>query len=386
MTPAAALPALQALCHQGLAADALVPALLEALHALVPSDRNLFDWTDPQGRLLRYCIEGPIDLALARLYFDEFHNRREAEAMQPFQALCGQPAGVRGPGDLHPTGFYDSALYHEIWRPQGFHSRLEAVLRGHQGGLLGSLVLYRGPCDPAFTADEARRLAALLPMLAQALEAGVPACHTEPHLPCPEPAETLLLTPDGQVCHASPGTWRWLLMAGGGASRDALSRPALALAGPLLPQALAGLRGGLATAAAGPVVVSLDNPTGRFVATAQRLQPVAEAEGGGGAAPGGAASAAPAHPPLLHISLRRHEPHRVALERALRGLPVTPGQRAVCRALYQGRPQAGIGQALGVAPSTVVDHARKAYRALDLNSAPDLRALLDQRIALAASA
>ena len=76
----------------------------------------------------------------------------------------------------------------------------------------------------------------------------------------------------------------------------------------------------------------------------------------------------------------------MALERALRGLPVTPGQRAVCRALYQGRPQAGIGQALGVAPSTVVDHARKAYRALDLNSAPDLRALLDQRIALAASA
>ena len=72
----------------------------EALHLLVPSCRNLFDWTDAQGRLLRYCIEGPIDVALARLYFDEFHNRREAEAMLPFQALSRLPAGVRGQGDM----------------------------------------------------------------------------------------------------------------------------------------------------------------------------------------------------------------------------------------------------------------------------------------------
>ena len=53
--------------QQGLAADALVPALPEALHGRVPSCRNLFDGTDAQGRLLRYCIEGPIKVALAQL-------------------------------------------------------------------------------------------------------------------------------------------------------------------------------------------------------------------------------------------------------------------------------------------------------------------------------
>ena len=57
---------------------------------------------------------------------------------------------------------------------------------------------------------------------------------------------------------------------------------------------------------------------------------------------------------------------------------------AVCPALYQGQARAGIGQRLGVAASTVVDPVRKAYRALDLNSAHELRALLDQRIARAA--
>lgn len=379
MKPAAALHALQALCQQGLAADALVPAVLEALHGLVPSCRNLFDWTDAQGHLLRYYIEGPIDMALARLYFDEFHNRREAEAMLPFQALSRLPAGVRGQGDLQDNGFYESALYHEIWRPQGFHSRLEAVLRGQGGRLLGSLVLYRSPGDAAFNADEMRRLDKLLPMLAQALEADAPGHADELHVPAPELAETLLLTPDGQVCHASPGAWRWLLMAGGGASRDALSRPALALGGPLLPQALASLQGRSAPGSAPvrPIAVSLDRPAGRFVATGQRLQPV-------GLPGAGVGPAAAPQQPLVQLSLRRHEPHRVALERALRSLPVTPGQMAVCRALYQGQAQAGIGQRLGVAASTVVDHVRKAYRALDLNSAHELRALLDQRIALAA--
>ena len=375
MNHTTALAMLRALCQQGLHADALVPAVLEALHALVPSSRNLFDWTDNQGRLLRYYIEGPIDVGLAQLYFDEFHNRRETEAMLPFQALRDRPAGVCGADDLDSAGFYRSALYHEIWKPQGFHTRLEAVVRGRQGQLLGSLVLYRGPQDAAFTAADRQHLARALPLLAQALEAGASTAAAdadEPHVPAPDPAETLLLTLDGQACHASAGALRLLLMADGGASRDSLSRPLQALGGPLVPAVLARLR----QAPAPVAVVSHSNAAGRFVASGRLLQPVA-----GASMAWGCASA----PPLVQLSLQRHEPKRVALERALRSLPITPGQMAVCRALYQGEPQSRIGQALGVAPSTVVDHVRKAYRALDLHSVLDLRNLLDARIARTAA-
>ena len=371
MNHTTALAMLRALCQQGLHADALVPAVLEALHALVPSSRNLFDWTDTQGRLLRYYIEGPIDVGLAQLYFDEFHNQREAEAMLPFQALRDRPAGVCGADDLDNPAFYRSALYHEIWKPQGFHTRLEAVLRGRQGQLLGSLVLYSGPQDAAFTTADRQHLARALPLLAQALEAGTSTAGAdadEPHVPAPDPAETLLLTLDGQACHASAGALRLLLMADGGASRDSLSRPLQALGGPLVPAVLARLRQAPATAA----VVSHSNTAGRFVASGRLLQPLV-----------GPAPATP--PPLVQLSLLRHEPKRVALERALHSLPITPGQMAVCRALYQGEPQSRIGQALGVAPSTVVDHVRKAYRALDLHSVLDLRNLLDARIARTAS-
>lgn len=368
MSHTAALNGLQALCRADLPPDTLVPALLEALHGVVPSSRNLFDWTDDDGRLLRYHFEGPIDPVIASLYFDEFHNRRETEAMLPFQALRDRPAGVYGPEQLDRPGFHETALYHEIWKPQGLHTRLEAVLRGRHGRLLGSLVLYRAPGDPAFSTAERQRLARLLPLLAQALEQGgaaaPPATADEPHVPAPGPAETLVLDADGRPGHASPGACQLLLMAAGGASRAALDSLARQPGGPLLQALLAQLR----RAPDAPARMQHDNSAGRFVATGQRLTALPGTPG----------------PALVLVTLRRHEPRRVALERALRGLPLTPGQAAVCRALDDGLSQAQIARTLGVAPSTVVDHLRKAYRALDLHSAQDLRTLLDRRIAAAA--
>ncbi len=100
---------IQGLLGLGLAPQAFIPALLEALHGLIPSDRNLFDWTDREGRLLHYSFEGPIDPAINRLYFEEFHNRAEPACMQPYrQALTGGPS-VRGAAELERADFYRSA-------------------------------------------------------------------------------------------------------------------------------------------------------------------------------------------------------------------------------------------------------------------------------------
>jgi len=360
------LAPLRALCSLGLHADVLVPAVLEALHDIVPSHRNLFDWTDAQGRLLRYCIEGPLDTTVAQHYFDEFHNRREAEVMPRFDTLRATPAGVRSAQELQHADFFRSALYNEIWRPQGLHTRLEAVVRTARGRLLGSLVLYRGPGEPDFIAEDEERLAAVLPWVAAGMEAGEAAVQADRHVPAPEPAETLLLTLDGQLCHASAGAHRLLLMADGGASRAALSRPLDALAGHLLPRLLACVarREAAADTLLPPPSLTQTNASGQFVASAVLLQPLGARE-----------------PPLVQVTLRRHEPHGVALERALRGLPLTPGQVAVCRELYHGRSHAHIGQRLGVAPATVVDHVRKIYRALELRSTLELRGVLDRAIA-----
>jgi DNA-binding NarL/FixJ family response regulator len=120
---------------------------------------------------------------------------------------------------------------------------------------------------------------------------------------------------------------------------------------------------GVAGAMAPPPSITHETASGQYRARGHLLQPLQQ-----GALP------------LAQVTLRRLEPHRVALERALRALPITPGQMAVCRWLYHGRTHGEIGQQLGVAPATVVDHVRKLYRALDLRSTMELRSMLDSRI------
>src|SRR5690606_9466402 len=167
MKRAAALAGIRSLCSLGLPGEQLIPALLESLHAYVPSSRNLFDWTDAHGNLVRYYFEGPIDAEVARHYFEEFHNKREAEAMPAFrQAVMGR-AVIRGAAEVAHARFYRAALYNEIWRPQGLHSRIEAIVHGARGKPLGSLVLYRDLGELAFTAAEERLLADVVPYIAR---------------------------------------------------------------------------------------------------------------------------------------------------------------------------------------------------------------------------
>ncbi len=382
--------AIRELCALGLPAQTLVPAVLEALHRVVPSSRNLFDWTDESGRLIHYYFEGPIDTRIAQLYFAEFHNHREAEAMPRFDALAQRPAGIHSAAELDHAGFFGSALFNEIWRPQGLKYRVEAVLRAPGGRLVGSLVLYREPGDRCFSADEERRLAQVVPVLSAGLARSHTAAQHERHVPAAEPVQSLLLDLDGTVQHASTGAERWLLLACGGISRSNLAQPLDWLArtalSPLLQrlreqatvgsqQSQAG-RAGLRTHQAHQAhqrdkpdkpdkaaELNFGNLWGQFKARAQLLLP----RGAG-------------QRMLVQVTLERQEPYRVALSRALQRLPLTAGQAAVCSALVQGHTQAQIALQLGVAPATVIDHVRKSYRALDVRSVLELRAVVDERM------
>lgn len=339
------LSRLRELCALDLPTPLVMPALLAELHALVPSSRNLFDWCDGDGALTRYCIEGPVDEAIARLYFDEFHNKREAEAMPSFAQALGSGAVLNSAAQLDTARFLGSALYAEIWRPQGFRYRVELIVRSASGQPLGSLVLYRAPGEPCFTPAEEARLLPLLPHLAQALSRdGVPRCAPEHWQPAPDAAEVMLLDDAGRLRHASAGARRLLLLLadpGPGAQR---ASPTEAV--------LVALHVG---ARHGPVTRWVDSPWGRFEFRAQRLDAV------DGAAPC-----------WTEVQLRRFEPRELADERRLHGFELSSGQAAVARLLLQGLAHAEVAQRLAIAPSTVVDHTRKLYQRLGVRSAREL--------------
>lgn len=358
MTSRKAIAAFHALCEGGLPAPTLVPVLLEALHDVVPSSRNLFDWTDDEGRLLHYFIEGPVDEAVARHYFEVFHNRLEAQAMPAFASLRTAAAGIRSASALDHGRFFESALYHEIWRPQGFRYRVEAVVRGSRRQLLGSLVLYRGPGDRCFTPREELTLAGLVPSIAAALERHPATTGPQSHVPRPRASQLLLIDARGQVCHASPGARRLLMLARGGMTRERLDMPLDVLAGPLLDLLRRQVR--QQAPCTDPCLLTQENAWGQFTFAATPLLPMGGAEA------------------LVQVMIHWSESHPAALQRALRRLPITTGQAVVCRALYEGQPQTRISQQLGVSPTTVIDHVRKVYRALDVRSAQELRARIDR--------
>jgi DNA-binding CsgD family transcriptional regulator len=375
--PKRALNAMHALCRAGWRAEVFVPALLEALHSVIPSARNLFDWTDETGHLLRYFIEGPVDTSVAQLYFDEFHNRKETACMPAFHSLRQMPMGVRGAAELNHPAFFASALYNEVWRPQGLHSRIEGVVRSRSGRLLGSLVLYRGKGEVPFAERDERLLAAVLPLVADALdrEHQTGEAYTlDLHVGSLEPPETVVFDGSVQVLHATEGLERLLMLADDGLSRDALRRTLAErlqkLFGRLIGQMMERASRADGASATSPwPSLTIMNPFGRFDAHGSLLRP--------------ACTGPQSAPPLLQIVVRRLEPRSVALHRVMRALPISVGQTAVCAALYAGTTQTEIARRIGVTPTTVVDHVRKLYRALEVNGSAELREMLDQRMGAA---
>jgi DNA-binding CsgD family transcriptional regulator len=350
----AGLSTLRALSRSGLSAEAFIPAALEALHNIVPSFRNLFDWTDSEGNLVRYYYEGPIDHQIAAHYFEEFHNRREGEVMPPFRQAVNGRAVIHSADELDRPEFFRSALYNEIWRPQGLHTRVEAIVKGSSGQPLGSLVLYRGPGDPRFTADEERTLAQAAVYVARGVEAGQEAALSEDFNASLRRRAALNLGPRGELLHLSPEALKLLMLAHGGVTPQSVSKlprredfGTLNLLWQHHQRGRGMSREGLS--------LTIENTWGRFVFDSEAMAPL-----GGGEAP------------LIQVGIHHFEPRVIALRRTLDQLPLSPAQREVCALLHRGLSQAEISATLSVAPSTVADHVRKIYAKLDVHSTGEL--------------
>ncbi len=387
---AAAIAHIRELCGLGLAGELLIPAVLEALHRVIASARNLFDWVDGDGSIRRYYFEGPIDHRLARLYFDEFHNRREAEAMPRFVDVIRGETTIRSAEELNHAQFFDSALYNEIWRPQRLHYRLEAIVRGRDGKALGSLVLYREHGDAIFSHDDEQTLRLLVPYVAHGLQHETP---QQIDYAAGDRREVLVnLDAQGRIVHLSRHAHKVLMLAHGGISPDAAARaptsedfPTLVLLHRQLTRAAA------AASAAAPFVLTLSNAWGEFRFSAEAMESV----DGSGAA-------------LVGVAIRHLEPREVRDLNLLEASNLSIGQKKACALLLsrkrravpsfldprggragrspvlgalRGCSHAQIAQQLRVSPYTATDYIRKIYLKLDVHSVEELQQRLRGRSA-----
>jgi DNA-binding CsgD family transcriptional regulator/GAF domain-containing protein len=348
------LSALRALSQAGLPSEAFVTAALEALHGVVPSYRNLFDWTDDAGNLVHYYFEGPIDHDVASHYFQEFYNGREAEVMPHFRQAIHGRAGVRSAEELDSHLFFRSALYNEVWRPQGLHTRVEALVRNARGRTLGSLVLYRAPGEPKFTRAEEKLLEQVIAYLAHGLEEGERAQGVFDY--SRGAARKALVSIDGlgRIVQLSSEALKLLLLAHGGVTPASVSRcprrEDFATVNALWQHHERSL-----AQARQPKALTIENAWGRFTFESEPMRPVQAGD-----------------LPMLHVVVTHFEPHFVSVRRALSRLPLSPAQREVCALMHRGESQAQIARALNVSITTVADHVRKSYMKLDIHSVTEL--------------
>lgn len=355
---ASAVAAIRELCQLGLAGELLIPALLEALHRVIPSARNLFDWVNADGSIQRYFFEGPIDPEVARLYFEEFYNRREAEAMPRYVDVIRSGATIRSAEELNNRRFFDSALYHEIWCPQRLHYRLEAIVRGAGGKPIGSLVLYREQGEGIFTRADEQLLETLVPYVARGLQRRE--AQAVEYAAAEGPAALVNLDALGRIVHLSRDAYRMLLLAHGDLTPAAAARVPESADFPTLVLLHRRLMRSADSALAGDAqALTLTNAWGRFEFCAERLRPLA-------------ADA----PRLIGVTIRHHVPRAVSVQRAIDAAPLSITQKKVCALLLQGLTHAEVAARLGVSPSTAIDHVRKIYLKLDVHSVDELRARL----------
>jgi DNA-binding CsgD family transcriptional regulator len=347
-----ALSHIRQLCSLGVDSHAVIPAIVTALHELIPSSHNLFIWTDQYGQPVdRYC---------------EIYVKSAVEAAQ--QNLDGKPdipaivTTGKAVGNLRERGsaFYKSGHYNECYKPMRVRNSLDVVIRT-AAGPQGILILHRDSNQP-FTQYEERELEHILPYLrsvwtmprnADADEQTITSDHG-----------TIVVDTAGQIQYISTSASQLMRMAQKqgklSESTDSSSLPAELLS---LTKQLICLETPYTHSE--PPVLQLSNRWGKFVIRATWLEGMSASD-----------------KLLISINIWRQEPLPVSVVRGFRNSPLSPKQRDVALMLVIGRTAEEVVQELSISVTTYKDHLRKIYEKLGISKRSDLIRHLTQPAAI----
>jgi hypothetical protein len=308
-----ALSHIRQLCNLGVESHSVMPAVMQALHTLIPSSHNVFIWTDPQGQPAdRYCeVYSPVvQLAHAQ----NLAGKPDLAAI----VRNGKPVGNM---QHRPPEFYASPYYNEVHRPMRARRSLDAVVRTASGAQ-GVLILHRDS-DVPFTDAEAQDLEGILPYLRNIWT--LPSNHNSDIFAETADHGTIICDGSGHVHCRSTSASQMLLMA---QTQGVLSKPASAAELPIELMAIVHRLVDLkASDPMGSVpALQVRNRWGQFIFRAMWLDGMVES-----AAPCGFSDS------LVSISVWRQEPLAVSVVRGFQDSPLSPKQRDVALRLVVGK-------------------------------------------------
>lgn len=356
MTAARQEARIRQLCCLGLGSESVMPALLEELHALVPSRANTFLWVGPEGHLANIYDEQPEAAATASLYVSEFYNRRECEVSLSFSEAARLERGVLVDQQfltVSQRAFYRSDFYNQVLRPIGYGHCLRMVVR-EDGRTLGFLQLQRRRREQAFGTPEIRRMQRLQAFVTHAMTR----CDADPERMMAESGESglVIVDPQGRPAGLSP-RGRQLLFLATHPRLDARTKRQRDARLPAPVRALCERLHAVCTNDAAAVIPVLRhrNVWGGFVFRAYQLD------------------AGSCWPGYIGIAVTREVPLRLRLTRGALNLCLSGRQTEVAVLLAAGCSHQQIADQLGIARNTVIAHARWAYSKLSVHDGRALR-------------
>lgn len=350
------------LCASGVDIMAQMPLASEVIRRLVPS------FSLSMIRVDRFCT--PQEHYSE--HFDEFSHQLFASAGHVFSARSEDPAAfgnlLRSPravGNLIdvPPAYLAGATYQHLFQRNGIHHCLDVALRD-SGGPIGILGIFREREAPAFTHRD-------VTIVSELYEHLVHACVARPVSASFDEIDgaMMIATLDGRIEWASPQACAWLQEATFGEDRTRLIERGL------LPEACRTLchnvqalrrprRSGESEASRAPTL-TVPFPGGRLRLRAYTLDGTASV-----------AQAMPVHVGIqLSLEMRRDLRVLAALERAA----LTPQQRRIAFALWQGSSPSGLRTALDLSENTLKSYQKDLYARLGVSSVTELRELLDRQ-------
>ena len=358
-SPSRAEARFKQICCLGLGGEALIPALLNELHVIVPYYCARVFLIDEGGRITNSYDEHPESHLSAGVYWQEFHGRPGRELAGTFPDIIRTQIGVRdfeetlGALKIELNAFYRSDFYNVIYRATQVDLFMRLIVRERgRGRPLGVITMHRAIGDDRWTAEEKRRLGSLEPFLAHAMAA---------HGPCDEPLANSgsdgLIVSDraGKLISFSPQGGQLLFLA----THERVAPGAALGRSTVLPPPLVKLCRDLTR-------IFTDDPTtaaptfhhrnvwGGFQFRAHWLN---------GSDPDSG---------LIGITVNHKEPLTVRLIRRVGELPLTRRQAQACLLMARGVSYDKIAEQLGISKHTAIAHGRGIYNKLDVHNRAEL--------------
>ncbi len=347
MKNAAVVSYIRQLCCLGLGGQIIMPELLRALHAFIPSASNQFHWADENYQMSNmYCENSDLCISVQPLYFKEFYNSKEVQTYKVGVSEAMRIGRGWGNSERLPD-FLSSELFNELLRPNDIRCAIEATIWENGRGL-GCVILNRGPGEKPFSDVDEMSLRSLIPYIAHGLR-GTRDLRGE-MAPSGE-SGTLIIDSHDQIVQFCPEGKRLLLLA---THPGRTKREVPSLDSPALKRLCVNLRGILRGRPQPVPMLRQPHALGEFVFRAYPLSTDGETNGS------------------IAVMIERHEPLPLKLMRNMRTLPLTARQREVCLLLSYGHSHSMIAQRMHVSKHTATDYVRKIYDKLGVNGHNEL--------------